>query len=103
MSAAQEITVREAARRTHRSEETIRRWIWSGRLAARKRGSSYRIDVTHLDRIADVYDPGDADPASGGDGLAAWLEDLDRWKEGLPVTAGASAADLVIEDRHARR
>jgi excisionase family DNA binding protein len=103
MSAAQEITVREAARRTHRSEETIRRWIWSGRLAARKRGSSYRIDVTHLDRIAVVYDPGDADPASGGGGLAAWLEDLDRWKEGLAVTSGASAADLVIEDRHARR
>src|SRR3981081_1656448 len=98
MSATQEITVREAARRTHRSEENNRRWIWSGRLAARKRGSSYRIDVTHLDRIAVVYDPGDADPASGGDGLAAWLEDLDRWKESLAVTAGASAAELVDDD-----
>jgi excisionase family DNA binding protein len=103
MSAQQEITVREAARRAHRSEETVRRWIWSGRLPARKRGNSYRIDIAHLDRIAVVYDQLDAHPAAPGGGLGAWLDDLDRWKEGLRVTAGATAADLVIEDRHARR
>jgi excisionase family DNA binding protein len=103
MSAQREISVREAARRAHRSEETVRRWIWSGRLPARKRGNSYRIDVAHLDRIAVVYDPPDVDPATAGGGLGAWLDDLDRWKEGLRVTAGATAADLVIEDRHARR
>ena len=103
MGATQEITVREAAQRAHRSEETIRRWIWSGRLPAHKRGSSYRIDIAHLDRIAIVYDPGDADPAARGESLGAWLDDLDRWKEGLPVAAGARAADLIIEDRHARR
>jgi excisionase family DNA binding protein len=103
MSAQQEITVREAARRAHRSEETVRRWIWSGRLPARKRGNSYRIDIAHLDRIAVVYGPPDADPAAAGGELGAWLDDLDRWKEGLRVTAGATAADLVIEDRHARR
>jgi excisionase family DNA binding protein len=108
MSAQQEISVREAAQRAHRSEETVRRWIWSGRLPARKRGNSYRIDIAHLDRIAVVYDPqdaGPADPATGasGGGLGAWLDDLDRWKEGLRITAGATAADLVIEDRHARR
>lgn len=103
MSAQQEISVREAARRTHRSEETVRRWIWSGRLPARKRGNSYRIDIAHLDRIAVVYDAPDADPAATDNGLGAWLDDLDRWKEGLRVTAGATAADLIIEDRHARR
>ena len=103
MSAQQEITVREAARRAHRSEETVRRWIWSGRLPARKRGNSYRIDIAHLDRIAVLYDQLGADPAAAGGGLGAWLDDLDRWKEGLRVTAGATAADLVIEDRHARR
>ena len=102
MSVVQEITVREAAQRAHRSEETIRRWIWSGRLPAHKRGNSYRIDVAHLDRVAVVYDPPDAGPAKSGS-LGAWLDDLDRWKEGLPVASGASAADLVIEDRHARR
>jgi len=103
MSAQQEISVREAAQRAHRSEETVRRWIWSGRLPARKRGNSYRIDIAHLDRIAVVYDPPDADPAFADGGLGAWLADLDRWKQGLRVTAGATAADLIIEDRHARR
>ena len=104
MSAAQEITVREAAQRVHRSEETIRRWIWSGRLPAHKRGTSYRIDIAHLDRVAGVYDPADDGHAAGRSGsLGAWLDDLDRWKQGLSAAAGTSAADLVIEDRHARR
>ena len=104
MSVAQEITVREAAQRVHRSEETIRRWIWSGRLPAHKRGTSYRIDIAHLDRVAVVSDPADDGHAAGrSKSLGAWLDDLDRWKQGLSAAAGASAADLVIEDRHARR
>jgi excisionase family DNA binding protein len=103
MSVTREITVREAARRTHRSEETIRRWIWSGRLPACKRGNSYRIDIAHLDGIAIAFDPGDAEPVTSDGGLGAWLDDVDRWKDALHVTTGASAADLVIEDRHARR
>jgi excisionase family DNA binding protein len=102
MSVAQELTVREAAQRAHRSEETIRRWIWSGRLPAHKSGNSYRIDIRQLDRIAVVYEPADDHPAVGGR-LRNWLGELDRWKAGLPVAAGSSAADLVIEDRHARR
>jgi excisionase family DNA binding protein len=104
MTVAQELTVREAAQRAHRSEETIRRWIWSGRLAAHKRGNSYRIDVVDLDQIAVAYDPADGRHAAGSrESLGAWLDDLDRWKQGLSVTSGASAADLVTEDRHARR
>jgi excisionase family DNA binding protein len=102
MTAAEELTVREAARRAHRSEETIRRWIWSGRLPARKHGTSYRIDIAHLDGIAIGYEPGEPEQPHGA-GLAAWLDDLDRWKAGLPIRPGASAAGLVIEDRHARR
>jgi excisionase family DNA binding protein len=102
MSVVQELTVREAAQRAHRSEETIRRWIWSGRLPAHKSANSYRIDIRHLDRIAVLYDPPDGHPGAGGS-LRAWLDELDRWKAGLPVAAGSSAAGLVIEDRHARR
>ncbi len=103
MSAEQELTVREAARRAHRSEETIRRWIWSGRLPARKDGNSYRIDVVHLDQVAVAHKPGHPGPGAGQAGLRHWLDELDRWKDELPTTAGTSAADLVIEDRHARR
>jgi excisionase family DNA binding protein len=104
MSAAREISVRQAAQRAQRSEETIRRWIWSGRLPAHKRGNSYRIDVAHLDRVALVYDLADEGHAGvRSESLGEWLDDLDRWKQGLSVAPGASAADLVIEDRHARR
>jgi excisionase family DNA binding protein len=109
----QEITVREAAHRTHRSPETIRRWIWSGRLPAIKRGNTYYVDVAQLDGLAvemgaavhAAATPGPVDPGS----LRAWLADLGTWKSGL-TAAGATgaqgrrtASDLVIEDRHARR
>ena len=33
------LTVREVARRCNRSEETVRRWIWSGKLPARRLGN----------------------------------------------------------------
>ncbi len=38
------LTVPEAAERTRRNPETIRRWIRSGRLAARKVGTQHLID-----------------------------------------------------------
>jgi excisionase family DNA binding protein len=43
--------VREVARACHRSEETVRRWIWSGKLRARKLGNQLfvkREDVEAL-------------------------------------------------------
>jgi excisionase family DNA binding protein len=105
-----EVSVREAARRAGRSEETIRRWIWSGRLPAVKRGTSYRIDVRHLEDIIVELESG-AGSHGGADQSAssrqaewlAWLEEVDAWKAGMKTVPGASAADLVIEDRRARR
>ena len=38
------LTVREVARACNRSEETVRRWIWSGRLPSRKLGNQHFID-----------------------------------------------------------
>jgi excisionase family DNA binding protein len=43
------ITVPEAARRTGRDAETIRRWIRAGRLAARKVGTQHVIDEADLE------------------------------------------------------
>ena len=97
--------MREAAHRTHRLPETIRRWIWSGRLPAIKRGNSYYVDVAHLDGLAvEMGAAGHAPEASGGS-LGAWLADLGRWKSGLAAAGlpGRTASDLVIEDRRARR
>jgi excisionase family DNA binding protein len=107
MTAVQEVSVREAARIAHRSEETIRRWIWSGRLPAIKRGASYRIDVVHLERVMielDAQEAGHGAPTrSQQEAMLAWLEEVREWKAGLATVPGASAADLVIEDRRARR
>ena len=104
MSAPAELSVRDAARRAGRSEETIRRWIWSGRLAAVKRGTSYRIDVRHLEEIIVELDQG----VTGHGTTAAldmldWLDDVAEWKASLVGSTQATASDLVIEDRHARR
>jgi excisionase family DNA binding protein len=104
MTAVQEITVREAAQRVHRSAETIRRWIWSGRLPAIKRGNTYYVDIVHLEGL--VVEMGvtehKADTARPGS-LAEWLDEVLRWKSGLALPVRETASDLVIEDRRARR
>jgi excisionase family DNA binding protein len=43
------LTVPEAAKRVGRNPETIRRWIRSGRLAARKVGTQHVIEEADLD------------------------------------------------------
>lgn len=45
------LTVPEAARRTGRNPETIRRWIRSGRLQASKVGTQHVIDEADLDAL----------------------------------------------------
>jgi excisionase family DNA binding protein len=45
------ITVPEAARRTGRNPETIRRWIREGRLRAQKVGTQHLIDEAELDDV----------------------------------------------------
>jgi len=45
------LTVPEAARRTNKDPETIRRWIRSGRLSARKVGTQHIIDEDDLERL----------------------------------------------------
>ena len=114
MITAREIPVREAARRVRRSPETVRRWIWSGRLPATKRGNTYYVDVMHLEGIAvemgiGEFAAGHTESTSSGH-LAAWLAEVDRWKSSLatgPAGAGPvarpTASNLVLEDRHARR
>jgi len=103
MTAAQELTVRQAAWRAGRSEETIRRWIWSGRLPAVKRGTSYRIDVMHLEQVMVELGTGAYGHTGSSASWQAWLDAVAEWKAGLKTTPGVSASDLVIEDRRARR
>jgi len=45
------LTVPEAARRTRRDPETVRRWIRSGRLKATRIGTQHLIDEEDLARV----------------------------------------------------
>ncbi len=48
------LTVPEAARRTKRDPETVRRWIRSGRLRATKIGTQHLIDEADLAEVTDA-------------------------------------------------
>lgn len=47
------ITVPEAARRTGRDPETIRRWIRAGKLRSQKVGTQHLVDERELDALVD--------------------------------------------------
>jgi excisionase family DNA binding protein len=48
------LTVPEAARRTKRDPETVRRWIRSGRLRATKIGTQHMIDEADLAEVTEM-------------------------------------------------
>jgi excisionase family DNA binding protein len=93
--------VREAAQRVHRAEETIRRWIWTGRLPARKVGNRYYVEEQDLAAIAaDVPVPhrsAELDLTFGD-----WVSAVKAWQAGLDVRPVGGAGQLVIEDREER-
>jgi len=65
------LTVPEAASRSGRNPETIRRWIRSGRLRARKVGTQHVIEEADLDAVV-------------GDPTVALPEGWDHLDDGTP-------------------
>ena len=51
------LTVEEAAERVGRSPGTVRRWIRSGRLAARTEGRVRMVDASDVDSVRDELYP----------------------------------------------
>lgn len=90
------LDVRSAASLVGRHPETVRRWVWSGRLAARRRGN--RLLMARADVQAA------AGEGSLAIGLAEWA-DRARSLRGEAGTRGAgdTAADLVLDDRGRRQ
>ena len=90
------IDVRGAAALVGRHPETIRRWVWSGRLAARREGRRLLMARADLEAVA----------ASEGRTLASLAAWADRARSARVAAgrrgSGASAAELVIEDRAQR-
>jgi excisionase family DNA binding protein len=90
------VDMHRAAALTGRHPETVRRWIWSGRIAARREGRRLLVARQDVEALA-----GDRDRTAPG--LAAWAERARRARPDAGVTgARASAAELVIEDRAGR-
>lgn len=87
-----ELTILEAAALVHRSPETLRRWVWTGRLRARKSGKRLLVHRRDVEALAGV---------ERRLSLREWgklaQEVLRRPKRG-----GRSAADLVLADRRER-
>jgi hypothetical protein len=93
-SGGDELDVKAAALLAGRTPETIRRWVWSGRLRARKQRNRLvmaRRDVEAL--------------AKGGErrqlSLAEWAKLAEAAMRARPGPH-ESAADLVIEERRRR-
>lgn len=90
------VDVREAARLAGRTSETIRRWVWNGRLTATKQGNRLLVP---RDEVLAVAGGQAREAAAPRLTLAEWEARVATSRTG---TAGTSAADLVQDDR-ARR
>jgi excisionase family DNA binding protein len=79
------LTVPQAARRIGRNPETIRRWIRSGRLPARKVGTQHVVEEVDLDTAA-------AEPRT--------LPLPERWQR---FDSGHTVPDIVAAIHRSRR
>jgi hypothetical protein len=94
------LDVRETAGLARRTPETVRRWIWAGRLNARRHGGKLLVARRDVEDLVGGGSP--ATPLT----LAEWAETVDRQRRaGELGDAGtaATAADLVLDDRSRRQ
>jgi hypothetical protein len=89
------LDVRRAAALVGRHPETIRRWVWSGRLAARREGNRLLMARRDVEALA-----------KKGVNVAGLAEWADHARAARAISgasrSGGSAAELVIEDREHR-
>lgn len=91
------VDVREAARLAGRTPETVRRWVWTGRVTAVKQGT--RLLIPRAEIL--TKQPGEAASAGEATSLRGWAERARRAHQ-HPSGAGRSARDLVLADRTGR-
>lgn len=98
------ITVREAARRAAKSPETIRRWIRSGRLRARRIGTQHVIKEADLDELLRTDDvvgiPADWMETWTGEPMPNWVSALRRSRT-CSENAATSPRRTSFEPYHA--
>ena len=93
--ASDELTIPTAAALVNRSSETIRRWVWSGHLKARKSGKRLLVSRSDLEALMSARD------ADAPLDFRAWCQLADDLLP-RPKAGGWSASDLVLADRRAR-
>lgn len=86
------IDVREAARVSGRTAETVRRWIWSGRLPARKVGRRLLISRARLEEEIGARQGVRLS-------LREWIDEMDAFRRQWPGPKRASSADIIFEER----
>ena len=94
------VDVRETARLVGRSPETVRRWIWSGLLSARRHGNKLLVDRRAVEQLA--RGPVARDLLT----LRDWAKAVEMQREAGSLgedSAGTSAADVVLDDRAGRQ
>ena len=92
------LDVREAATLADRTPETVRRWIWSGRLPATKHG--HRLLIRRSDLEGAITSPRETERLD----LAGWSRLVSAARSAGQLGQGAtSAADLILADRRGRQ
>lgn len=88
------IDVRRAALLVGRHPETVRRWVWSGRLAARRQGNRLLVARGDVEALAGA--------GRAASSLAEWAARAQAGRPGRAERRARSAAGLVLEDRRQR-
>jgi Helix-turn-helix domain len=86
------LDVRHAAALVERHPETIRRWVWSGRLSARREGNRLVVSRAEVESLV-------AGGARRASSLTEWAHAAARARRADDAVAGGTAADLVLADR----
>jgi excisionase family DNA binding protein len=86
------LEVREAASLARRTPETVRRWVWSGRLSAVKKGNRLLVRRDELDALIQ----GETGPRGATPTLREWRDEV---ASRLTRPTGGTARDLVLDDR----
>lgn len=94
MDGVEMVDVHEAARLVRRTPETIRRWVWSGRLPATKQGQKLFIPRRALlaESTAEELEPNRPT-------LRQWATEVARSRQ---APTQVTARELVLDDRASR-
>jgi excisionase family DNA binding protein len=82
------LDVREAAEYVGRTPETVRRWVWSGKVSAIRQG--HRLLIPRSDLDSSVIERDEVRLS-----LRDWAATVPR----AATASASSASDLVLEDR----